>query len=94
MLVTWLLACGSAEPVAPEAPATHAAILKAADAHDGVEDHVVSECGGCSLAMKGDPAHSVEVDGYALHFCSASCKDAFEADVEGGMKRIGNAATR
>jgi YHS domain-containing protein len=65
-----------------------AAVLAAADAHDGTVDHVVSECTGCGLAMAGDAANSVTHEGYELHFCSESCKSNFEADIPAGIARL------
>lgn len=84
-MLTWftLFACGGS----PAAPAP-AAVLKAADAHDGAEDHVVSECVGCGLGMKGSAAHTVEHEGYALQFCSESCAMRFEADPEASLAPI------
>lgn len=76
-----LLACGSPEMSTEE-------VLAAADAHDGTEDHVVSECTGCGLGMAGDPAHAVQHEGYELHFCSDSCKAGFEADPAAGLKHL------
>jgi hypothetical protein len=52
--------------------------LALADAVDGNEDHVVSRCGGCSLAMDGSSDHAVVVGDYEMHFCSDSCKGHFE----------------
>ena len=76
-----LLACGN-----PTMSTTE--VLAAADAHDGTEDKVVSECSGCGLGMMGDPAHAVQHDGYELHFCSSTCASGFEADPTAGVKRI------
>ncbi len=94
-----LFACATStpapEPVASPEPAgaamTSAAILQAADAHDGTEDHVVSECTGCGLGMKGDPAHASKHEGYELHFCSESCKSQFDAAPEKGVQGLSKA---
>jgi hypothetical protein len=64
--------------------------LKTADAADGTEDKVATKCAGCALAMDGDAAHSVSVDGYTLHLCSASCKSHFSTDVAGNLKKLLN----
>ena len=82
-----LAACGTSNST-PSA----ASVLAAADAHDGTVDHVVSECAGCALGMKGDPAHAVSHEGYEMHFCSASCKEHFEAEPEAGLARLGQVA--
>ncbi len=85
-MLTWLtlLACGGT----PAAPAK-GAVLKAADIHDGAEDHVVSECIGCGLGMKGAPEHTVQEDEYELQFCSESCAMRYEADTEASLAPIG-----
>jgi hypothetical protein len=100
-----LSACGASGDPAPKAstpdePAPtsadafdRAAVLKAADAHDGTEDHVVSECTGCGLMMEGDPAHAVTVDDYELHFCSESCASTFGKDPDKGLKVLGKSLT-
>jgi YHS domain-containing protein len=79
-----LFACGAGAPATPAA----AEVLAAADQHDGAADHVVSECTGCSLGMPGDAAHAATHEGYTLHFCSDSCKSAFEADPAAGVSRL------
>jgi methionine-rich copper-binding protein CopC len=78
----------AAEPVAEAAmPATFemteeiGAKLAAADLVDGEEDKVVSNCPGCSLAMKGSNEHALPVGDYSLHFCSDSCMENFAKDV-------------
>ncbi len=89
-----LTACGASSDPAPKpSPSAtkpvpvfdKAAVLKAADAHDGAADHVVHECTGCGLMMDGDPAHAHTVDGYELHFCSDSCASRFAEDPERGL---------
>ncbi len=52
-------------------------VLAKADQVDGTEDHVVSKCPGCALAMDGNEDHSLEVEDYELHFCSDRCRDGF-----------------
>jgi YHS domain-containing protein len=61
------------------------AILAKADALDGDEDHVVSKCASCMLAMDGNPEHMLEVMGYEMHFCSEDCKKTYE---EGDAKKL------
>lgn len=92
-----LAACGttatpSAEPAAESAYVltdTHESILAGADAHDGVVDHVVSECSTCGLAMPGDAANAVTVGEYQVHMCSDSCKTMFEEGTGATLDRIG-----
>lgn len=93
LALAYLFACGST-PTPPSDPATSAAVLAAADAHDGTTDHVVSECSGCSLGMAGDPAHSATHEGYTLHFCSDSCKAGFEADPAAALGRLESVVLR
>jgi Fe-S oxidoreductase len=47
------------------------------DLVDGTEDHVVSNCPACKLAMEGSAEHAMHVGDYALHFCSEEEKNAF-----------------
>jgi len=67
--------------VSPEA----AAVLARADLADGVEDHVVSKCPGCSLAMDGSAEHVAQVGEYELHFCSDRCSNNFQRDTEASI---------
>ncbi len=53
-------------------------VLAKADQVDGTEDHVVSKCPGCALAMDGKEDHALEVEDYELHFCSDRCRDGFK----------------
>ena len=55
---------------------------------DGTEDHVVSQCPGCSLAMAGNAEHALEVEGYELHFCSDSCKGKFAENSEANLMAL------
>ena len=83
----------AAAEAAPEAAAPaddSAAILAKADAADGTEDHVVSKCTGCRLGMDGDATHTVQHEGYELHFCSAGCKEGFESDPAAGLAVLNN----
>ncbi len=88
VLAVFLGACGgTATTEAPEA--RRAAILAAADAHDGTEDHVVSECAVCGLSMPGDAGQAVTVDGYEVHMCSDSCKSQFEGHTDETIESLG-----
>jgi YHS domain-containing protein len=85
LVVAVLLACGpSADEKPPRAPALSPAKvearLAAADAADGRVDKVVSRCASCGLGMEGDAQHASTYAGYELHFCSAECKQRFDAD--------------
>ena len=97
-----LVACGSAEksssnaapqkaPVNAVADAAQMAeALKIADAADGTEDKIAQKCAGCALAMDGDAANTIKVDGYELHMCAASCKTHFEKDLAGNLSTLVN----
>jgi len=79
------------EAAVPEGPnPALVEVLKLADAADGIEDKVATKCAGCALAMDGDAAHTVSVDGYTLNLCSASCKSHFSTNVEGNLKKLIN----
>ena len=55
-------------------------ILARADAVDGTEDKVISQCAGCALNMEGTSEHALEVGEYEMHFCSDGCKKPFAED--------------
>jgi hypothetical protein len=87
-------ACGSDLP-ANEAPektvdAAMMATLEKADLADHTQDKVVHRCAGCALMMDGNEAHTIEVEGYALHMCSAQCKMNFEKDIPGNLAKLPN----
>jgi len=84
-----LSACGTA-PTSSSTQSAAAAVLEKADAVDGTVDKTVSKCTGCGLGMPGDAAHSVEHEGYEMHFCSETCKSNFESDPEAGIKKLGS----
>jgi len=68
---------------AKTAAATEAEVeakLAKADLVDGTADKIVSKCPACALKMDGKPEHALQVAGYTLHFCCASCKQAYEKD--------------
>ena len=97
-----IFACGSTSPPAVEpkpepAPAATVEVgpelmeaLKTVDAADGVEDKVATKCSGCALAMDGDAANAVDVDGYSLHLCSSMCKENFTKDIPANLKQLVN----
>jgi hypothetical protein len=64
------------------------AALAKADLADGTEDKVAQKCAGCSLAMDGDAAHSIEHEGYTLHMCSSECKMNVEGDLDGALGKL------
>lgn len=104
VLPFFLMACGSSEKtvskaVAPTQTETVNTVansaqlveaLKTADAADGTEDKVAHKCSGCSLAMDGDAANTINVDGYDLYMCSAGCKSHFEKDLAGNLSTLVN----
>jgi hypothetical protein len=69
---------------APDPKAVEAR-LAVADAKDGKTDKVVTKCAGCNLSMDGKAEHKLDVHGYALHFCAASCKDKFAKDSDASV---------
>jgi hypothetical protein len=76
-------------PEAKDAPNfDKAAVLAKADLADGTEDKVVEKCAGCGLGMPGDAAHSIEHEGYALHMCTAVCKENAESDLDGTLAKL------
>ena len=85
-------ACGSDSPET-EAPekvdnAAMVAALEKADLADNTQDKIVHRCAGCALMMDGKEAHTIEVEGYALHMCSAQCKASFEKDIPGNLAKL------
>jgi hypothetical protein len=73
--------------VAPAAVATDGsaaapddACLAHADAFDGAADHVIGRCPNCGLGMDGKAEFSTTFGAYTARSCSASCKDALDAD--------------
>jgi YHS domain-containing protein len=82
---TLLAACGKSTTnpqveTARLTPAQAEAKLAAADLADGTRDKVVARCASCRLGMDGDAANASVHAGYELHFCSAECKQRFDAD--------------
>ena len=62
--------------------------LSTADLSDGVEDKVATQCAGCAFMMDGDPAHTIEVDGYSLHMCAGECKTHYESDLDNNLREL------
>lgn len=87
----------TAAPAAEQAAALDARtleLLAKADGKDGKVDKTVANCPACSLHMAGKADLSVEVGGYQVHSCSASCKEAFEGDPSGLLaKALGDEAS-
>jgi len=68
-----------------EVSAQVATLLAKADAVDGTQDHVVSQCSGCKLRMAGSPDQTIQVGDYTMQFCSTGCRNHF---AEGGEEAI------
>ena len=83
-----MVAAQAAPAASSPDPAKVAEALKVADAADGVEDKVATKCAGCALAMDGDEAHQVTVDGTTLHLCSSMCKENFTKDTPGNLVKL------
>ena len=81
-------AVAAVAPVVVDAAVLEA--LKTADAADGTEDKVATMCSGCALSMSGKAEHSVSVEGYSIHLCSAMCKEYFTKDIAGNLKQLIN----
>ncbi|MEW6338916.1 MAG: hypothetical protein AB1625_16130 [Acidobacteriota bacterium] len=90
-VLLFLPACG-AGPQAPaavgEKPFDGASVLAAADRADGAEDRVVGKCAVCKLGMDGSPEFTSVHAGYALHLCSAHCKETFDHDPVKVLRRL------
>lgn len=54
--------------------------LAEADKLDGKTDKIIEKCPGCGLKMDGKSEHALEVSGYTMHFCGASCQQEFAKD--------------
>jgi len=84
-------ACGRGARPAPSAAGSteaEAAKLEAADAADGMTDHVVAKCAVCGLAMDGTSDHASSYAGYRLHFCTEECKETFDHDPHAVLGRL------
>jgi YHS domain-containing protein len=79
---------GAARPVGDRPTEAEASRLEAADAADGVKDHVVAKCAVCGLGMDGKPEHASRYAGYELHFCSDECKETFDHDPHAVIRRL------
>jgi YHS domain-containing protein len=71
---------GAKEELTGEATTEVVAILARADALDGAEDKVVTRCGACNLAMDGNDANTITIEGYTMYFCTPKCKEKFEKE--------------
>jgi YHS domain-containing protein len=54
--------------------------LSEADALDGKTDKIIARCATCKLSMDGSDKHKLEVAGYTMYFCKASCMEEFAKD--------------
>jgi hypothetical protein len=72
-----------------ELEAAVARLLVKADLADETEDQVVEKCLGCGLAMDGSLDHAVQAHGYEIHFCSASCKESADEDIDQAILALG-----
>ncbi len=63
-------------------------VCAAADAADGNTDHVVARCAVCGLGMDGVAEHAATFEGYTLYFCSAECRESFEANPKAILARL------
>lgn len=70
--------------ISPEA----AAVLAMADLADGDEDHVVSKCASCNLAMDGKAENALKVGEYEMYFCSDTCSRRFRENTEAAVLSI------
>ncbi len=88
-LVLLAAGCGVAgEDPTPGPTAAERAVIAAADAADGAEDHVVSKCAVCGLNMDGSPEFASEYAGATFHFCSTDCKALFDKDPHAVLARL------
>ncbi len=90
-VVLVLVGCSQGTPSAERAtaePGDRAAVLAAADAADGTTDHVVARCAVCGLGMDGVAEHAATFEGYTLYFCSAECRESFEANPKAILARL------
>ena len=62
--------------------------LAAADALDGAEDKVISNCYSCQLGMKGKGELAAQVNDFAAHFCSEGCRTRFQEDAANMIVKI------
>lgn len=98
LFVFFVLACSQAKEtqsqenqVATKPPTLNASAIEKlvqADKVDGTEDHIVSNCSGCALAMKGKESYSVHISDYEMHFCSDYCKKSFEKTPDESLEKL------
>jgi YHS domain-containing protein len=62
--------------------------LVEADKLDGKADKIIEKCAGCGLKMDGKSDHALEVSGYTMYFCSASCQQEFAKDLAKSIEEM------
>ena len=62
--------------------------LAAADALDGAEDKVISNCYSCQLGMKGKGELAAQVNDFAANFCSEGCRTRFQEEAADMIAKI------
>jgi YHS domain-containing protein len=90
LVLAALAACDRGGGTGPAAQPSQveAARLEAADAADGVKDHVVAKCAVCGLGMDGTAEHVSRYGGYELRFCSRECRETFDHDPHAVIGRL------
>ena len=91
LLLTTLVACSSEiqkEEAEPQLTEALKAALAKADAFDGEEDKIVSNCITCNLRMSGDEAYPSKLGDYTLHLCKEGCHERFESDKEKAVNAV------
>ena len=73
-----------------ETQAKMTAVLSALDAADGTTDLNVTKC-MCGMDVD-DGKQTAQVEGYTMNFCSASCKDTFQANPAESVMKMGTPA--
>jgi YHS domain-containing protein len=73
-----------------ETQAKMTAVLSVLDAADGTTDLTVRKC-MCGMDVEGSK-QTVQVEGYTMNFCSASCKDTFQANPAESVMKMGTPA--
>ena len=62
--------------------------LAVADALDGAEDKVISNCYSCQLGMKGKRELAAQANDFAAHFRSNGCRTRFQEDAANMIVKI------
>jgi YHS domain-containing protein len=73
-----------------ETQAKMTAVLAALDTADGTTDMNVTKC-MCGMDVEGSK-QTAQVEGYTMNFCSASCKDTFQANPAESVMAMGTPA--